>query len=195
MRQLLQGFPGKPSHPPLTDASIGTYTVAVVMLVAGAFGLEEEAMAHGALLALSFGLLLALPTAVTGLADWIRLPRQTPVRRVATVHLIAMVAATVLFAGAWLAQLDGYRDDRVETLAVVIGVAAMALLTAGGFLGGALAYVYGVRVLKHPDTPVVDALVPGRTGGDDVLPEPGAHGPAPARALEERPARRRTYRE
>lgn len=150
MRQLLQGLPGKPSHPPLTDASIGTYTVAVVMLVVGAFGVEEEQMAHGSLLALSFGLLLAAPTALTGLADWVRLPKQTPVRRVATIHLIAMVAATVLFAATWIAQLDGYRDDEVKTLAVVLGAGAMGLLTAGGFLGGALAYVYGVRVLKHP---------------------------------------------
>ncbi len=178
MRNLLQGFPGKPSHPPLTDASIGTYAVAVVMLVAGALDLEEEQMAHGSLIALSFGLLLAAPTALTGLADWVRLPKGAPVRRVATVHLIAMVAATVLFAATWVAQLDGYRDDQVETLAVVLGAAAMGLLTAGGFLGGALAYVYGVRVLKQPDTPMADALVPGRTGdNEDVLPEPGANGP------------------
>ena len=172
MKALLQGFPGKPSHPPLTDASIGAYTVAVVMLVAGAFGLEEEQMAHGALLALSFGLLLAAPTALTGLSDWVRLPKQTPVRRVATIHLISMVAATLLFAATWIAQLDGYREDRVESLAVGLGAAAMTLLIAGGFLGGALAYVYGVRVLKQPDTPVADALTPGRTGDDAVLPEP-----------------------
>ena len=36
MSRLIQGFPGKPSHPPLTDASIGAYTVGVVMLVLGA---------------------------------------------------------------------------------------------------------------------------------------------------------------
>lgn len=180
MRQLLQGQPGKPSHPPLTDASIGAYTVAVVMLVLGAFGLEEEQMAHGSLLALSFGLLLAAPTALTGFADWVRLPQQSPVRRVATIHLISMLAATVVFAATWIAQLDGYRDDRVETLAVVLGVVGMALLIAGGFVGGTLAYVYGVRVLKQRDTATADALIPGRTGDDDVLPEPRAHGTAPA---------------
>ncbi len=146
MRKLLQGQAGKPSHPPLTDASIGAYTVGVVMLVAGAFGLEEEQMAHGSLIALSFGLLLAAPTALTGIADWVRLPKQTPVRRVATIHLVAMVAATVAFAASWVAQLDGYRDDQVETLAVVLGAAAMGLLTAGGFLGGDLAYARGVGV-------------------------------------------------
>jgi hypothetical protein len=74
MLQLLKGLPGKPSHPPLTDASIGAYTAAVAMLVAGALGLETAQMAHGALLALSVGLLLAAPTATTGLLDWLDLP-------------------------------------------------------------------------------------------------------------------------
>lgn len=56
---LVRGFPGKPSHPPLTDASIGAYTVGVAMLVLGALGVEEEQMAHGALLAIGGGLALA----------------------------------------------------------------------------------------------------------------------------------------
>jgi uncharacterized membrane protein len=173
VRRLIQGFPGKPSHPPLTDASIGTYTVGVVMLVLGALGVEEEQMAHGALLAISFGLVLAVPTALTGLLDWLALPKGTPVRTTATVHLVAMSLATVLFALTWLVQLDGYRDDVVETPALVLGLAAMGLLTVGGFIGGALAYVYGVRVLKRPDTPMPDALRPAG-GSPDVLPAPAA---------------------
>jgi hypothetical protein len=50
--RLLKGWPGKPSHPPLTDATIGAYTAGVAMLVLGAVGVEEEPMAHGALLAI-----------------------------------------------------------------------------------------------------------------------------------------------
>src|ERR671926_1869228 len=99
---LLRGFPGKPSHPPLTDASIGAYTAGVTMLVAGALGLEEEQMAHGALLAISFGLIVAAPTAITGLLDWLDIPKDTPARTTATIHLLVMVTATVLFALTWL---------------------------------------------------------------------------------------------
>jgi uncharacterized membrane protein len=167
--RLLKGVPGKPSHPPLTDASIGAYTVAVAMLVLGAAGLETEQMAHGALLALSGGLLLAAPTALTGLLDWLDLPRGTPVRTAATIHLLAMVSATVLFALTWLAQRPGYDDGEVTTLALVLGIAAELLLVAGGTVGGSLAYVYGVRVIKDPNAPVADALIPGRLHG-----EPGA---------------------
>jgi uncharacterized membrane protein len=163
---VVKGFPGKPSHPPLTDASIGTYTAGSLMLVFGALGVEERAMAHGALLAISLGLLLAAPTAVTGLLDWLGLAKGSPARQVATIHLFTMVAATVTFALTWLAHLDGYDTGRVEPVAVVLGLVGLALLAAGGYLGGALAFVYGVRVLKRPDTPVGDALVPGRVDGD-----------------------------
>jgi uncharacterized membrane protein len=165
---LIRGFPGKPSHPPLTDASIGAYTAGVVMLVLGAAGVEEEQMAHGALLAISVGLVLAAPTALTGLLDWLRIEKGTPARRLGLFHLIAMVSTTLLFAATWIAQLDGYENDVVKTAALVLGVLAELLLTVGGYLGGALVFVYGIRSLKRPDTPVADALVPGRSE-DEVI--------------------------
>jgi uncharacterized membrane protein len=157
---LIKGKPGKPTHPPLTDASIGAYTAGVVMLVLGALGLEEEQMAHGALLAISVGLALALPTALTGLLDWLELPRDTPRHRVATIHLFAMVTATILFAATWIAQLGGYEDNEIRGLALVLGLVAFAALAVGGNIGGANVFVYGIRVLKREDVPVAKALSP-----------------------------------
>jgi uncharacterized membrane protein len=157
---LIKGSPGKPLHPPLTDASIGAYTAGVAMLILGALGVEEEQMAHGALLAISFGLILAAPTALTGLLDWLDIPKGTPARTAATIHLFVMIAATVLFALSWLAQRPGYNDDEVRTLALVLGVVSEVFLAAGGNIGGANVFVYGIRVLKRPETPVAEALNP-----------------------------------
>jgi uncharacterized membrane protein len=159
VRSLLRA-PGKPLHPPLTDVSVGAYTAGVTMLVLGALGVEEEQMAHGALLAISLGLLVAAPTALTGLLDWLDIPKRSPARTVATIHLWVMVAATVLFALTWLAQLDGYKNDEVRGLAVALGLAAFALLALGGNIGGANVFVYGIRVLKVEDTPPGEALNP-----------------------------------
>jgi uncharacterized membrane protein len=161
---LIKGWPGKPSHPPLTDASIGAYTVGVAMLVAGALGLQEEEMAHGALLAIGGGLALALPTALTGLLDWLGMEKGTPWRRAATIHLIVMLSATTLFALTFVAHLDGYDDGSIEALTLILGLVAFATLTAGGYIGGTMVYVYGVRVLKREDVAVRDALIPGRSG-------------------------------
>jgi uncharacterized membrane protein len=158
---LIKGWPGKPSHPPLTDASIGAYTVGVTMLVLGALGVEEEQMAHGALLAVGGGLALAAPTALTGFLDWLGLERGTPWRTTATIHLCTMVTATILFALTFIAHLDGYDDGVIETLPLVLGLAALATLTAGGYIGGSLVFVYGVRVLKRADIPPSAALRPG----------------------------------
>jgi uncharacterized membrane protein len=158
MLDLVKGMPGKPVHPPFTDAIIGAYTVGVAALIAGKAGLQSPQMAHAALIAISFGLLLATPTAVTGLLDWLDIPKGTPARTNATIHLVAMVTATALFVLTWLAQRPGYNDDEVRTLALVVGIVAEVVLAAGGAIGGANVFVYGIRVVKRPDTPVSEAL-------------------------------------
>src|SRR6266480_5967509 len=163
---LVRGWPGKPSHPPLTDASIGAYTVGVAMLVAGKLGLQDRQMAYGSLIAISGGLALAAPTALTGLLDWLQIEKGTARRTVATIHLLTMVTATLVFAGAWLAQRPGYVHGKVETLGLALGLAAEALLAVGGYIGGTLVFAYGIRVVKRPDAPIGDALVPGRLASD-----------------------------
>ena len=170
--RLVKGSPGKPLHPPLTDASIGAYTLGFAALVAGKAGLQTAEMAHAALIAISFGLVLALPTAITGLLDWWDLPKGTPARTTATLHLFAMVGATLLFALTWLAQRPGYNEDEVRTLALVLGIAAQAVLVAGGNIGGANVFVYGIRVLKRPETPVAKALNPLGASETETTPAP-----------------------
>src|SRR5437763_7157463 len=125
---LIRGWAGKPSHPPLTDASIGAYTVGVAMLVAGKLSLQTPQMAVGAEIAISGGLLLALPTALTGLLDWLGIEKGTPYRTVATIHLFTMLTATVLFALTWLAQRPGYNHAEIQTLGLVLGLIAEGVL-------------------------------------------------------------------
>jgi len=163
---LIKGWAGKPSHPPLTDVSVGAYAVGIAMLVLGALGIEREQMAHGSLLAIGGGLALALPTAITGLLDWLEISKGTALWRVATAHLVFMLAATALFALTFAVQLNGYDTGEVATLAWILGLAAGAVLGVGGYLGGAIVFVYGMRVLGHRDASVADALIPGRSTRD-----------------------------
>jgi uncharacterized membrane protein len=120
-------------------------------------------MAHGALIAISVGILLAAPTALTGLLDWLDLEKGSPMRRLATIHLFTMVAATLVFVGAWLAQRPGYNHDEVRTLGLALGVVAETLLAVGGYLGGTIVFVYGQRVLRRDRIGVLQAL--GRVSG------------------------------
>jgi uncharacterized membrane protein len=179
MLRLVKGSPGKPLHPPLTDASIGAYTAGTAMLVAGALGLQEPQMAHGALLAISVGLAFAAPAAITGLLDWLDIPKGTPPRTTATIHLVLMVTTTVLFALTWLAQRPRYNHDEIRTLALVLGLVAQAFLAVGANIGGANVFVYGIRVLGRRDTPVAKALNP--------LGLPPEQAPVEARTMPEEP--------
>jgi len=149
--RLLKGQPGHPTHPPLTDLPIGVYTLGVALLILGSLGVEEPAMAHGALLAISAGLIVAAPTILTGVLDWRELPPRSPKRRLANLHLITMLAATVAFVASWVPARAGYEDGRVGGDALIAASIGEALLLVGGFLGGALVYVHGHRVLSKPD--------------------------------------------
>ena len=148
---VLHGLPGHPLHPPLTDATIGMFVLATGLAVLGALGLIEDAAGKACWLALIGGLIVAVPTAGTGFADWIRLEWGSARWRTATLHLTAMVCAVVLFAvAAWL-QHRGYQRGEVTTGGLVFSVVGFVALTAGGWLGGAIVFVHGVRVLAADD--------------------------------------------
>lgn len=165
---LIKGFPGHPSHPPLTDVSIGAYTVATAMFVLGALDVQRTQMAHGALLALSGGLIVAVPTVLTGLIDWCGIQKGTPARRLATWHLFVMITATVLFATTWLLQRPGYVHGTVKTSAWIVAIAAELMLAIGGYIGGTIVFAYGQRVIDAPGRPisVKDALTPAFRSDD-----------------------------
>jgi uncharacterized membrane protein len=169
-RALVHGLPGHPLHPPLTDATIGMFVLATALAVIGAAGAIEEAAGKACWLALIGGLVVAVPTAATGFADWVRLEWGSPPWRTATLHLTAMVSAVVLFAlAAWL-QYDGYQNGDVETAGLIVSLAGFVALTTGGWLGGAIVFVHGIRVLAREGGA---AETPGSTGSHTETPSIG----------------------
>ncbi|MGH3672171.1 MAG: DUF2231 domain-containing protein [Pseudonocardiaceae bacterium] len=167
MVSLVRGFAGKPAHAPLTDIGIGAYTAGTAMLIAGAAGFQEAAMATAAVITIAIGLIAAIPTIITGLVDLFGIPADAPARTLGWWHLTLMSSATGCFAGTFDLQLAGYTDGKIISSALILGVISWVLLLAGGYLGGALTFVYGVRVLKHPRAAMSDALIPGRADHSD----------------------------
>lgn len=157
---LIRGFPGHPSHPPLTDATIGAYAFATVAAVIDVVGIAEENGARAWWLALVVGLIFSAPTVVTGVADWLVISPGTPLKRTANSHAIAMASATVLFVLAAIAGRDGYLEATVETLPFLLTLAGFGAMALGGWLGGAITYVHGMRVLSLPEEPAHRAALP-----------------------------------
>jgi uncharacterized membrane protein len=161
MRVLLHGPQGHPIHPPLTDATIGAYTVATVLAVLAAFGVAEDKLAPAWWITLVVGLVFNAPTSLTGILDWKDIARGTPVRRTATTHLLIMVAAAALFGLAAILGYGGWSDREIEALPLVLTLLGFGTLTAGGWIGGSIVFVHGMRVEEEPEKPSSDAIVPG----------------------------------
>jgi uncharacterized membrane protein len=158
---LVKGFPGHPLHPPLTDVTVGVYTGAAAFAVLSKLGVSEENLATAWWLALVAGLIVTVPTALTGLLDWLTISRGTPLFRTATLHLTVMVTATVFFLIAAIVGHGDYVDRTVGGGSLVLTLIGFGLLTLGGWLGGAIVFTHGMRVLKLVDEPTRRAVTPG----------------------------------
>ena len=124
---VLHGRPlGHALHPLMTDIPMGAWISATLLDLTG--GQQAHRSADKLI---GWGVVAAVPTIVTGVADWARSDR--PARRVGLVHAAANDAALVLYAGSWLLRRRGRRRAGVAA-----SLAAGALLGVGGYLGGHL---------------------------------------------------------
>ena len=158
--ELASGLPGHPTHPPLTDATVGLYTGAAAFAVLSALGVADENLAVAWWLGLVAALVVTVPTALTGFLDWLKITRGSPLWRTATAHLLAMVTATVVFLVAAIVGHDGYVDREVTSGALLLTLGGFAVLTLGGWLGGTVVFVHGMRVLNESDRPASGAVKP-----------------------------------
>jgi uncharacterized membrane protein len=176
---LIRGTPGHPLHPPLTDATIGMFVLAAALAVIGSAGGLGETAGKAMWLALVGGLIVAVPTALTGFADWLGIEWGSPRWRTATAHMLAMVSSVALFAvAAWL-QWPGWRDGEVTGGGLVLSLAGVCVLVGGGWLGGSLVFVHGMRVLEREASSDAE---PSRADGQASDPLPLARVPRERRS-------------
>src|ERR671911_1478652 len=157
---LIKGLPGHPLHPPLTDATIGIYTGATAFGVLSVLGVSEGNTATAWWLALVAGLVVTGPTALTGLIDWLGITWGTPLWRTATVHMLSMLTATVFFLLAAIFGHGGYVDGEVTGGSLILTLVGFGFLTLGGWLGGTVVFVHGMRVLNLVEEPAKRAMAP-----------------------------------
>lgn len=157
---LFKGFRGHPLHPPLTDVTVGAFTVGTVATVLAQIGLWTDVTSSTAMVALVIGLVFTVPTAATGVADLLDIDEGTPARAVALAHMGVMVVAAIGFFVAVLLIRPDADGVTVSPAAALVAAMSFVVLLVGGWAGGTLAYVYGVRVVGEPDTPPGEALRP-----------------------------------
>lgn len=135
---------GHPLHPALTDLPIGFWTSAWLLDFVPSGRADARRL-------IGLGVLAAIPTAITGAADWPRLARHKD--RATVAHLTCNLGATALYALSWRARHRGH-SFRGFALAQLGATAA----TAGALVGGYLAF-------GSPRSTDVDAV----TGGGSLV--------------------------
>ena len=145
----------------MTDGAIGAYTAATVLACLGAAGVAEASLAKGWWITLLVGLSFGALAAVTGFADWLTISWGSPMWWTATTHMAVMVTATLLFGLAAIFGHAGYVDGEVGTGPLFLVIVGFVTLAVGGWVGGSIVFVHGMRVLDLPEEPAPRAMAPG----------------------------------
>jgi uncharacterized membrane protein len=144
---LLAGPYGHPLHPVLVTVPIGAWVAASVFDVASHVVDDPGFLARGAWWLLLIGALGALAAALVGFLDLLAIPTGTPAFRTALVHMGLNLAVTVGYLGGFLwRRATGVGPGAVPWGPLALSLCCLAALGVSGFLGGKLAFRYGVRV-------------------------------------------------
>jgi nitrite reductase/ring-hydroxylating ferredoxin subunit/uncharacterized membrane protein len=131
--ELLHGgrWAGHALHPALSDLPIGLWSGAVVLDVLGKDVPARGSQLDPAATLSAAGLMAALATAATGVADWSVTNDED--RRVGLFHGLLNLAAVVLQSASLVARLTGHRGP-----ARLLSATSMTVTAAAGFVGGHL---------------------------------------------------------
>jgi len=137
---------GHPFHPILVTVPIGAWVGSLVFDIASHWAGEPEVFVKGAFWLIGIGIVGALAAAVFGLLDLLAIPRRTRAFRVGLIHMACNLIALTLFIVSFAIRRDNLDAADSTVAGVALSVIALAFLGVSGWLGGMLAYRYGVRV-------------------------------------------------
>jgi nitrite reductase/ring-hydroxylating ferredoxin subunit len=158
VRDALHGvWLGHPLHPVLTDVPIGVWSAAAILDVVPGTGPAATTL-------IATGCASAVPTAVTGWADWSQLHPQQ--QRVGLVHAVSNIVGLGLYTASLGARLRGH-----HVRGKAYAFAGLAAVGAGGYLGGHLVFRQAAGANHNADT--IDLFPSGwqEIGRFDELPE------------------------
>lgn len=136
---------GHPIHPIITDITVGAWLLGSAFDLASLFK-PSRSNRHIADTLIGIGTVSAIPTALTGTADYSGLPKEA--LRVGTLHGLLNVAGFALYGASLASRKYGARDA-----GVALSLLGLGAVTLSGYLGGDLVYRYQVGVNRNPIDP------------------------------------------
>ncbi|MEU6427334.1 DUF2231 domain-containing protein [Microbispora sp. NPDC046973] len=151
---VLAGPYGHPFHPMLVAVPIGAWVASMVFDLASRFAPDPGFLAEGSMWLIAIGVLGALAAAMAGFLDLFAIPAGTPAFRTGLLHMGLNLAITAAYAAGFLWRQAGTAAGMAAGTAagavalgpLLLSAGSLALLVVSGYLGGKLAFRYGVRV-------------------------------------------------
>lgn len=143
----LAGPYGHPFHPILVTVPIGAWLGSLVFDIASQAVDDPDFLSRGAAWLIAIGVIGAVAASFIGLLDLLAIPTGTHAFRVGLIHMVLnlLVAASYVGNFLWRQAGDG-PSGSVESGQLALSAASLAVLGVSGWLGGKLAYHFGVRV-------------------------------------------------
>ncbi|MFH8804557.1 DUF2231 domain-containing protein [Streptomyces sp. NPDC017936] len=164
----LAGPYGHPFHPILVTVPIGAWVTSLVFDIASHVVSRPGFLTQGSEWLIAVGVIGALPAAMVGFLDLFAIPARTPAFRTALVHMTLNLLVTAAYAVNFLWRHSTYTSGGgVGRDRLVLSAVSLVLLGVSGFLGGKLAYRYGVRVAD--ENTQAEGYTPG-AGARDARP-------------------------
>ncbi|MGY3205881.1 DUF2231 domain-containing protein [Streptomyces sp. TE5632] len=143
----LAGPYGHPFHPILVTVPIGAWATSLVFDIASHVVSRPGFLTQSSEWLIAVGVIGALPAAMVGFLDLFAIPGRAPASRAALVHMTLNLLVTAAYAVNFLWRYSDHTGGGSVGLdRLVLSALSVAVLGVSGFLGGRLAYRYGVRV-------------------------------------------------
>jgi uncharacterized membrane protein len=150
---VLAGPYGHPLHPILVTVPIGAWVASLVFDLASHVVADPGFLARGSLWLIGLGVVGALAAALVGFLDLLAISTGTPAFRTGLVHAGLNLVVSVGYLGGFLWRRISDLSISVEWGPLALSAACLAVLAVSGYLGGMLAYRYGVRVVDEATQP------------------------------------------
>jgi len=144
----LAGPYGHPFHPILVTVPIGAWVSSLVFDIATQVKDKgSEQLTYASYWLILIGIIGAGLAALFGLMDLVRLPRGSKALKMGLTHMALNVGVLAAFIVNFVWRHDDYTSyTRVGGGQLALSAVALGFLGISGWIGGMLAYKYGVRV-------------------------------------------------
>ncbi|MBF6464049.1 DUF2231 domain-containing protein [Nocardia beijingensis] len=143
---VLAGPYGHPFHPILVTVPIGAWVASFVFDLASRFVDDPDFLVEGSSWLIAIGVLGALAAATIGFLDLLAIPSGTPAFRTGLLHMTLNLLVTAVYAVGFVWRQGADKTVAVQAGPLALSAAGLMMLAISGYLGGKLAYHYGVRV-------------------------------------------------